>query len=712
MTALERLAEACGVLTVYRDAAGAERRAAPETLCALLAALGEPVESETEAEERLAARQADSPGLTAPPSVAVRGREALAVPLRSASAANETALAWWLTTEAGETHTGEAKWGELELHDRAGGATSQRLLQIPGPLPNGYHRLVLALGVPAAAEATCHVIAAPAGCHLPEHDRQWGVSAQLYSLVSEHNWGLGDYGDVAELAGRAGRAGADFLGLSPVHALFTADPGHFGPYGPSNRSFHNTAYIDPSAVPGVEGCARAQALMAGSAGAVTAARGTDLVDYAAVDRIKRPVLEALWAHYRRGDAPQEAAARFRAFRGERGHALDIHALFEALHERFFARGLWHWRDWPAGFRDPHGPEVAAFAEAHRERLDFFAWLQWIADEQLAAAHASAHASGMAIGLYTDLAVGLDPGGSAAWSHQHLIPGNIAIGAPPDDFNQLGQNWGLAPLSPVRLSERGFDIFAAAIRASMRHAGAMRIDHAMQLARLFWIPPGGSAAEGTYVRYSIDEMLAVIALESERNRCIVIGEDLGTVPEGFRERLSRERILTYKLLYFERDEQGGFAPPEAYPREALVAASTHDLATLRGLVASRDLDWRERLDLFSEAAAAVAARRERADSLARLTGALQAAGLLPCETPSPEELIAALHAFLAASPSRLMAVQAEDLAGALDQPNLPGTIDEHPNWRRKLPVGIDALLASEPARYILKAVTARRGRRAQ
>lgn len=705
--ALLRLAEACGISGGYRDGMGVERFASPETLRALLGALGLSAATEAEAAERLAEMEGPAEALAMPPSVALRGGGPSSVPLRADAADESAIVAWRLELESGKRLEGKSRWGDLAPDRETPG---RRLLTMSGPVPPGYHRLVVSSGDQGDCEAQSHVIAAPETCYLPDDPgRCWGLGAQLYSLVSGTNWGMGDYGDLARLAGTAAREGADFLGLSPVHALFSGDPGHFGPYGPSNRAFFNTAHIDPTAVPGFEDCEAVRRYVAENGRAIEAARAGALVDYAAVDRVKRPALDLLWRHFTGNRMETDAGARFRSYREDRGHALESHALFEALHVEFFARGEWDWRNWPDVYRDPHSPEMAAFAEANAERRAFFTWLQWLAEEQLAAAQTAASNGGMRIGLYTDLAVGLDPGGSEAWSHQHLIPSGISVGAPPDAFNLLGQNWGVAPLSPRRLAERGFDVFANAMRANMRHSGATRIDHAMQLTRLFWIPPGGAGVDGAYVRYPLEEMLAVVALESHRQQCLVIGEDLGAVPDGFRDRLAQEHILTYKLFYFERGKDGGFIPPETYPRDALVAATTHDLPTSCGLIEGRDLEWRERLELFPDDESRKAARADRSDSLARLTAALRAAGLIGRLPPLEEELIAALHAYLAGAPSRLLAIQAEDLVGAREQPNLPGTTDEHPNWRRRLPVAIDELFQSAPAAAILNAVRARRGR---
>jgi 4-alpha-glucanotransferase len=384
-----------------------------------------------------------------------------------------------------------------------------------------------------------------------------------------------------------------------------------------------------------------------------------------------------------------------------GEALEQHARFDALHEHaLLTTGAWSWQEWPEPLRHPDSPEVAAFAREHQERVDFFAYLQWLADQQLRQAQARARAAGMQLGLYTDIAVGVSPAGATAWANPGVSLSGVSAGAPPDLFNLHGQNWGLAPLSPAGLREGAYALFAATLRHNMRHAGAVRIDHVMGLQRLFWIPDGAAPADGAYVRYPFADLVHIIALESERHRCLVIGEDLGTVSRGFRPAMQRAGLLSCRVLYFEREQSGAFLPPEGYPRQALVSVSTHDLPTLRGFWTGRDLKWRDFFARFPDENASKSAHAERQRDRVLLLQALRRAGLLPAGIDSEEppdepsdELVLAVHRYLARTPGHLLMVQMEDALDEEEQPNLPGA-QVHPNWRRKLARDLEQF-ATEP-----------------
>ena len=404
-------------------------------------------------------------------------------------------------------------------------------------LPPGYHRLELLVGTEVVARTCCAV--APPACYRPsppQEGRTWGAAAQLYAVRSARNWGIGDFTDLATLIGQWGERGAGIVGVNPLHALFPATPEHASPYGPSSRLFRNILYIDVEAVAEMHDCEAARALVHSAAFAqrLVALRDAPLVDYAGVAAAKRQVLELLYRHFRErylaaGDARTEA---FRAFLVAGGDALRLHALFDALHEHFH-RGdaaVWGWPAWPEPYRDPRAPAVARFAAEHAERVEFYAYLQWQAEQQFAAAGTCANAAGLSIGIYTDLAVSIDRGGAEAWACQDLYALGASVGAPPDAFNMNGQDWGLPPMIPGRLRDAAYAPFLATLRANMRNAGALRIDHVMGLARLFWVPAGGRPADGAYVDYPFDDLLGLVALESHRHRCLVIGEDLGTVPD--------------------------------------------------------------------------------------------------------------------------------------------------------------------------------------
>jgi 4-alpha-glucanotransferase len=355
-----------------------------------------------------------------------------------------------------------------------------------------------------------------------------------------------------------------------------------------------------------------------------------------------------------------------------------------------------WHAWPEQYRDPNSPAVARFGAEIQSRLDFLAWLQWIADEQLHAAANRAAERGMAVGLYRDLAVGADRAGAETWINPACVVSGAQVGAPPDIYNAKGQDWGLPPLSPTALRDEGYRGFIDLIRANMRHAGGLRIDHVMGLRRLYWVPSGKSPAEGAYVRYPMEDMIGILALESHRQRCLVVGEDLGTVPEGFRERMADANILSYRVLFFEQDgATGGFLPPSAYPRQALAVAGSHDLPTLRGWWEGRDLDLKERLGLFPDPENAASQREARERDRIQLLAALRREGLLrEDEEPHAGGLSRAVHAWLARTPSMLAMAQIDDLTGEADPVNVPATSTEHPNWRRRQQMTLEELANHE------------------
>jgi len=554
----------------------------------------------------------------------------------------------------------------------------------------------------AAPPGPAPVLRAPDGvrCFLPdwlETGRGWGVAVQLYQIRSGRNWGIGDFQDLADLARLLGAAGADFVGLNPLHALFLADPGYCSPFSPSNRRFLNPLYIAVDRVPGAP---------APDAALLQTLRMSDLVDYPGVAQAKLEALRAAWAA---GGADTDALARFRAAGGA---ALARHARFEALSLHMVAegRGGRGWPSWPDAFHDPDAPAVHAFAAEHGAAVDFQVWLQYLADRQLAAARDAAIAAGMRLGLYLDFAVGEASDGSSTWSDRDAVVPGVRVGAPPDYFNAAGQDWGLAPLSPVGMTAAHAAPFHDVMADATRRAGALRIDHAMALWQLFLIPDGATPAEGTYVRFPVEDMLRALAAASAENRTVIIGEDLGNVPPGFREVMDAAGILSYRILLFERGDRG-FIPPEDYPRNALVCLSTHDLPTFRGWWHGDDVALRAEHDLIDAAAAAqqAAAREtERAELLADLAAADLFSGTPP-GSEVPSELVIAVHRHLARTPSRLFAARLEDMTGTIAPVNLPSTVDAYPNWRTKLPVTVGDLPGTALFDRIAAALAAARPR---
>lgn len=725
--ALDRLADLAGIEPGFHDLFGTDRHTTAEAKRALLAATGIAAASDAEAEESLRALLRDkAQRLVEPTIVLPSGAGEATIALRLPEGVSEGPLRWTIDREDGETNSGEAALAHCPSAgiEQLGEARCERKdLRLPLALPDGYHRLSVTLGSAGdspAGEARSHLIVAPGRCFDAIPDGAWAIATQLYALRSRHDWGVGDFSVLGRLAAGATRLGAQAVGVNPLHARYPADPAHCSPYSPSSRTFLDVLHIDVEAVPELESCAEAKALIAEPdfRKRLAAVRSAALVDYPAVAALKLSVLRLLWNHFRvmHHNRPTAPGAAFAAFKRDRGEALLRHACFDALHEHFFGAdpGRWDWRGWPEDFRRPDNPAVTAFAKDNADRIGFYVYLQWLSDLQLAGAAARGREAGLGIGLYCDLAVAVNPAGADTWSRPTAFAHGVSVGSPPDMFNPDGQNWGLAPFNPVGLRETGYAGFVANLRANMRHAGAVRIDHVMALQRLYWIPEGRSGTDGAYVRYPLDDLLRIIALESRRNECIVVGEDLGTVPEGFRPRLAEAGILSCRVLLFEREKDGAFRPPAAYPRDALVSASTHDLPTLAGFWSGNDIAWRRRRGLLADEDALAAAEAARAADRRQLLQALAEAGLLPLETSvdAPPATLTpalncALHAFLGRTPGRIVMVQIEDMLRLLEQANLPGTTDEHPNWRRRLDLTIDALLRSPEIAELASALRAAR-----
>jgi 4-alpha-glucanotransferase len=709
--ALRRVVELLGIHARHVDALGVVYEPDADTLTALVTAFGLPSEPDRAAAAIAEASAAKPLGLD---PLCIVAQEA---PLLRMRLPPGSVIDWQCHFEEGDRTVGR---GTAAPVDNPGESD----LHLPHGLPLGYHRLDLAVGGTAVGIG---LSVTPAVCHLPSSlqpgQRRWGLTAQLYGLRSARNWGFGDFSDLAELCRGAAAAGADTVGINPLHALFAAEPAHASPYSPSSRSRLDYLYIDVTAVPGFAEDPTIRSLTPEAA--IVAVRATELVDHARVAALKRPVLEALYRRLRATDLGADGGSKtalgraFREFQKSGGERLTAFATFEALHEhRDRDHNHFSWRDWPAPWRDPNSTKLAAFAAAHRDRVEFFQFLQWQADCQLAAAAEAGREAGLSLGLYRDLAVGVNPNSAAAWADQGLVVPGMAIGAPPDALSRGGQEWGLAPTNPLALRRRGFAPFIAALRANMRHAGVLRIDHVMSLQRLYWVPAGKSASAGAYVDYPFAELLRLVALESQRQRCAVIGEALGTVPDGFRETMRAADLLSYRVTVFERRQDGNFIPPREYEPMAAASAATHDLPTLKGFWLGRDIAWRQQLKLYPDTAAEAADLDNRYRDRWQLLEALEREGLmararfaefLPFDAAPAytAELGEAILAFLARSRARLMLVQLEDVAGEAEQANLPGTDGTHPNWRRRLPARLDAILASPEMQRIAALVAAER-----
>ena len=585
----------------------------------------------------------------------------------------------------------------------------------------------VAAGDEAAAAAALSTVAPlpdesgwmPARCFVPdwlEHGNCWGVALQVYALRSARNWGIGDFADLAAVAETAAKAGADFLGTNPLHAIFMSEPDRRSPFFPSTRRHLNPIYIAVDQLPGFTPD------MADAA-AIAAARDADLVDYIAVAGLKLAALRRLWPVWQTSRANPSDYARpaFDSFVAAGGESLRRHALFEAIAAEMAAEGRRsRWDEWPEALQDVESDAVAAFAKSHADDVQFHLWLQWLASVQLSGAQAHAKASGMRIGLYLDFAVGEAPDGSATWGAPTLAMRGVHIGAPPDYFSTTGQDWAIAPLSPTALRAAPDEAYGEMIASSMRYCGALRIDHAMGIRQLFLVPAGASPAAGAYVRYPTPQLVEALADASHRYGTVVIGEDLGYVPEGFRDLMADIRLLSYRILYFERKDDG-FVSALDYPREALACVATHDLPTIDGWWRAADVELRLRYGLIDAAAAKtqsdlrVIERAQLLDHLvwvklltAEQSAEAAAAGSNP-DAPLPAALVVAIHRFLSRGASRMLAVRIEDLVGETLPVNLPGTVDDYPNWKRKLAVGIEDIGALPLFRDVTSAMAADRPR---
>ena len=707
---LDRLARSRGIGEAYHDYRGELRAFSPATKTAILAAMGCNVTDVTAIEREIRALDAERWRSLLPPVAVLRPGHAgvvLALPADSL----DQLVAWRVRKEDGAQLTGEVRaseLGEVERRDLDGRWLTRRVLVLPEGLPPGYHSLAVWTADGTAAE--CALIAAPSRCHEPEvlagGRRLWGLAVQLYTLRSGANWGIGDFADLRDVVQRCAAEGAAFVGLNPLHALFPSNPGHFSPYSPSTRHFLNVLYIAVPDVPEFAECAEARQRVATPEfeRELARLRSTENVDYPGAARAKLPVLQVLFDHFRRAHLGHGTArARdFEDYRRDRGESLRLHALHDAIDAHLRPQDpdrYWGWPVWPAELRDPTHEAVRDFEERHREAVDFHAWLQWIADEQLAAAQRLARELGMPIGLYGDYAVGVNPSGSETWSDQCVYRMGAGVGAPPDALALKGQDWGIPPQDPHALIAAGYRPFSNLVAANMRHFGALRLDHVMALFRQWWVPVGLGATDGGYVHYPLDDLMSVLALESVRHGCLVVGEDLGTVPDEMRRAMAEFAVYSYKVLLFEKHGDGRFRRPEEYVHRAIATVTTHDLPTLRGYWAGRDLELRDRLQLFPGEEIRRYVLDERVRDRAQLLAALDAVGLRPAlageaESGYGEPLAHAVQLYLAKSAAALVVLQFEDLVGMADPVNVPGTSHEHANWQRKVTASLDDAFGRE------------------
>lgn len=706
MDDLQRAARRYGIRTRYRDIWGRFQEAPLDTLRAFLEALGawEAVEPHVRSRGEdlgkplldpwIVVSQDDAPhGLCLRPRGLAMGRGRASV-LR----------AWvQILGEQGET------FYEGEVTQEGAGRIR---VPISHRLPLGYHRIKISLEAPGATwEGEARLACCPSRCYVPRPSEGrvgvWGVGLGLQCLVSGRNWGVGDLRDLEELASWLSRElDAGFVGLLPIHHVANRLPYNVSPYFPSSRLYRNLLILNLESVPEFQDCAEAKRLA--SAETLACLRDAPLVDIPTVARLKTQVLRALFDAFLRGDGARDRATTrglsFRDYVLREGEPLFFFATFSALEERFLGQDppLWTWRQWPAPYQDPCSDAVRNFQRSQPEAILFHQWVQWLIHEQVVRLQQEARGMGMPIGLLQDMALGIDPCGADAWAYPGAYLRGVTVGAPPDDFSPLGQNWGIPPLNPLYLLRQGFEPWVQLLQQNLQGAGALRLDHVMGLFRLFWIPEGGSPRDGTYVDYPARELLLLLALESHRHCAVIVGEDLGTVEPRIRRGLRDAQVLSTRLLYFQRDRKGRFLHPSRYPRRAMVSITTHDLPTMVGFWEGRDIRWRKDLGLFPDAEAASKAWEERQEARRALLRRLRDLGLLPTTVtegtddvpPWSEALQGAVIRMLAATPCELVMIGLDDLLLEGEQLNLPGTLEEYPNWRRRARLSLEALRRPE------------------
>ena len=715
-TQMERAAESCGIDPGFWDIWGRYHQTSAAAMRAILKAKGFDTSSPAALDRSLAERARARWERLVPPVAVVSESAPPEIPLYAPAEWTGERARLTVRREDGETAVCEIglrdlpQTGSIEM----GGRTwICRRAPLPGTLPLGYHEVTAEL---AGARASCRYVVTPDRAYTPEHlgrgGRTSGIAISLYGLRSARNWGCGDFTDLmAAIDWAADELQAGFVALNPLHAIHNRRPFNTSPYLPNCVFYQNFLYLDVEAVEDFARSRRAQAARCSRqvAAEIEALRAAPYVEYERVAALKLRLLKLAFVQFlwdRRRDPAR--ASEFEAFREREGRLLEDFATYCALDEHLHRHNpeLWMWTQWPLPYRDPCSAEAQDFREKHWRSVEFYEYLQWQIDIQLRRAQQRARDRQMPIGLYHDLALATDRFGCDLWAHRPFFVTGCRVGSPPDDFSPSGQDWGFPPPNSERHREDGYRLFAETIRRNSRHGGALRIDHVMRLFRLYWIPDASDATEGAYVRETTTDFLRILALESVRNRVVIVGEDLGTVEPKVRETLARFGILSYRLFYFEKDDRGAFRRADEYPRQALVSSTTHDLPTLAGFWVGADIEARRAAGTIGEESA-----REQWEARARekqkMLDALFEMDLVPRHLPQRAEdypeLTGDLHnaviGFLALAPCQLLAINQEDLTKETAQQNLPGTTWQYPNWARKMRFSLEELrTGAEPRAY--------------
>ena len=717
-TTLSQLARCYGIESQYKDGNGLQRSVPSTTLQSILSCMGVGVSSLIEARQSLAEVQSLPWRKFIDEVVVVYPSQkdqsfCITLPLGTHSM-NEVRIEWTLKSEHSKLKKYRCHGNVCRVvgRKRIKGIGHTRLaLSFPEKLPLGYYWLTVTARSGAwTSNGKAFVIAAPTTCYLPVRPRRaWGIALQLYGLRSQRNWGIGDFRDLRRIIKWAGTTlHASTVGVNPLHA---PTAGVISPYSPSSRLFFNPLYLDIESIDEFRTTPSLQEWVQGKSfqDELEQVRKENLIQYEKVLALKSKMFEELFqVFYRRHVQPLTVRGRkFERFRKKSGRALERFALFQVLSEQFRTTA---WREWPKEFHDPESAAVEQSKKDCEGRIRFYQYLQWQCEDQLRAVDRTANQVQMAYALYLDLPVSVHPDGADAWMFQEHFLDGPTVGAPPDSFNLQGQNWGLMAFHPLQMRAKGYQFFIETIQHNMRYGGVLRIDHALGLFRLFLIPSRLSGTEGAYVQLPVDELLAIVALESVKNRVLVIGEDLGTVTPAVKRRLAKAGLLSYRLLFFEKQPNGAFRSPKQFPEQAAVAVTTHDLPTLRGYWTGRDIELKQEMGLYPTINHADQDWENRAKDRLALLKALQKEHILPLSAMKEipihvsQELWQAIHQFLSRTPSRMLVIPWEDLVGELETPNFPGAPSHaYPSWCLKGSRPIESVMTDKTLQRVAKIV---------
>lgn len=721
---IEDLVVSRGIESAFVDAWGKPAIVMDDTKIKLLRAMGYKVDDVNALEQQVEDGLVHQWMTALNPVQVIKHDEAFIFPLRLSIEMAAQKLTLTVQFENGDTETREVEAVDHQLinvADIEDEEFHEYAIALDIQLPLGYHTLSVQIG--DLELASCSIIKVPQRCFIPTEIQQgkkiWGLSVQLYCVRTRRNWGIGDFTDLQLLIKQSALQGADFIGLNPIHELYPANPDVCSPYGPSSRRWLNYLYIDVEQVPEFDNSA-VKTWFEDNAVAQKLAtlRAVDYVDYEGVAAIKLAALNEVFTQYKMkylGKNTKQNKA-FKAFIAHGGESLQTLGVFEALQESLKAEGkeCWGWPVFPDEYQAYNMPSVAKFSKQYKDRVNFYLFLQWQASLQFEAASKTASEAGMLIGLYRDLAVGVSEGSAEIWGNKDLYCIDASVGAPPDILGPLGQNWGLPPMDPIKLYEQAYQPIIDLFASNMHASGALRIDHVMALLRLWWVYRGDHASKGGYVCYPVEDLLGILALESQRNQSLVIGEDLGTVPEEIRSKLADNGMYSYRVFFFEQAEDGGFYAPEHYPEQSMATLTTHDMPTLSGYWHCDDLALGRDVGLYPDAEVLASLYDTRHENKQHILNTLHGHHSISNnisknvnDVGMTTELNYGMQTHMASGSSALLSLQLEDWL-QMDKPvNIPGTFKEYPNWKRKLSRNLEDIFEDDAIVSLAKNLTIRR-----